>query len=87
MKAKTTDENESVFTESDATSFRDSYNTLKSKENETRTHSVYAQVLKNYDELKHRALNIEVAKSKILRYCLSSYEPINETISYRRSSI
>lgn len=73
LKAKTTDENESVFTESDATSFRDSYNTLKSKENETRTHSVYAQVLKNYDELKHRALNSEVAKSKILSYTPGSW--------------
>ncbi|KAI3506933.1 hypothetical protein L1887_21589 [Cichorium endivia] len=70
---KTTEENQSVCTESDARSFRDSYNTLEIKANERRMHNVYAQVLKKYVELKHRAVNIDVAKSKILSYTPGSW--------------
>ncbi|KAI3749672.1 hypothetical protein L2E82_20288 [Cichorium intybus] len=70
---KTTEENEPVFTESDARSFRDSYSTLEIKANERRMHNVYAQVLKKYVELKHRAVNMDVAKSKILSYTPGSW--------------
>ncbi|KAL4558548.1 hypothetical protein LXL04_036749 [Taraxacum kok-saghyz] len=73
LSAKTTEENESVYTESNARSFRDSYNTSEIKANELRTHSVYAQALKNYDDLKQRALNIDAAKSKILSYTPGSW--------------
>lgn len=44
--------------------------TFEIEANERRMKSVYAQVFNDYDESKNRAVNMELAKSKILRYCI-----------------
>lgn len=51
----------------------DADKTLEVEANQKRIRSVYAQVFKNYDELKNRVVNMEVDKSKILSYTPGSW--------------
>ncbi|XP_024982057.1 uncharacterized protein LOC112518554 [Cynara cardunculus var. scolymus] len=62
------DNNESIFGEKISRSLRDPYKCLESEANDRRMNNAYAQVLQNYDELNHRVVNMEVAKSKVLSY-------------------
>lgn len=64
------DNNESVFGESGVRSLRDSSKGFEIEVNEKRMRK---QVLENYDELNHRVVNMEVAKSKVLSYTPGSW--------------
>ncbi|KAD4584373.1 hypothetical protein E3N88_21974 [Mikania micrantha] len=54
-------------------SFRDHHNTSEIEENEKRKNSIYAQVIKSYDDLTDRVENMEVAKQKVLSYTPGSW--------------
>ncbi|KAK1437387.1 hypothetical protein QVD17_03178 [Tagetes erecta] len=45
----------------------------ESEANEKRMRSVYAQVIKSYDDVKDRVENMEIAKNKVLRYTPGSW--------------
>ncbi|GKD19878.1 hypothetical protein Tco_1209036, partial [Tanacetum coccineum] len=51
---------------SDSESSDDDYRSFEVEENERRKKASYEQVVKSYDELKDRVVNLELAKTKIL---------------------
>nr|GEU76654.1 GTP binding domain, P-loop containing nucleoside triphosphate hydrolase [Tanacetum cinerariifolium] len=58
---------------SDSESSDDDYTNFEVEENERRKKASYEQVVKSYDELKDRIVNLELAKTKILSYTPGSW--------------